>query len=126
MASSKCSIELTAGHCEPCKGGVPPLTKDEYAPLLEQLGCAWEVIQEKCLVKTFDFPDFLSAVEFVNKVAAAAEIEQHHPDLEVSWGKVVVRLWTHKIGGLTRNDFILAAKIESLFLEGSQEAFLSL
>ena len=68
----------------------------------------------KRLVKTFRFQDFLQAVGFVNAIAPVAEAEGHHPDLHVRWGEVRVILWTHAVGGLTENDFILAAKIEQL------------
>ena len=112
MATNACS--LTEGHCEPCRSGMPPLTQQEYEPLLKDLKSNWEVVDGKCLLKSYAFPNFMSAVAFVNRIAGEAEAEQHHPDLEVGWGKVVVRLWTHKIGGLSKNDFILAAKIDAL------------
>jgi 4a-hydroxytetrahydrobiopterin dehydratase len=66
------------------------------------------------LVKTFRFPDFLGAVDFVNRITPVAEAEGHHPDLLVSWGSVRVQLWTHAARGMTENDFILAAKIDQL------------
>ena len=66
------------------------------------------------LAKTFKFPDFVQAVGFVDQITPVAEAEGHHPDLEVSWGRVRVRLWTHTARGLTENDFVLAAKIDRL------------
>jgi len=117
MNEDESSDVLNATHCEPCKNAISPLTPEQYEPLLTQLKSDWEVVEEKCLVKTFSFPDFQRAVDFVNRIAVEAEKEQHHPDIELSWGKVVVRLWTHKIGGLSRNDFILAAHIDALLSE---------
>jgi 4a-hydroxytetrahydrobiopterin dehydratase len=72
------------------------------------------VVDEHHLSKSHTFPDFVSALDFVNRVGAIAEQEGHHPDLYLSWGKVEVRIWTHKINGLTESDFILAAKIDRL------------
>jgi 4a-hydroxytetrahydrobiopterin dehydratase len=74
----------------------------------------WSVVEEHHLAKTFLFPDFRTALGFVNRVGAVAEQEGHHPDLHLSWGKVEATIWTHKINGLTESDFILAAKIDEL------------
>ncbi len=72
----------------------------------------WQAVNEHHLTKTFTFPDFQKALDFVNRVGAIAEQEGHHPDLHLSWGKVGVETWTHKIDGLTESDFVLAAKID--------------
>ena len=109
-------IPLVERHCVPCEGGVPPLNAEQIAPLLAELD-GWRVEEagnHAQLVKRFRFPDFVSAVGFVNQITPLAEAEQHHPDLLVSWGQVRVQLWTHAAGGLTENDFILAAKIDGL------------
>jgi 4a-hydroxytetrahydrobiopterin dehydratase len=93
-----------------------PLNADQVAPLLAELS-GWRVEDaddHAQLVKRFRFPDFVSAVGFVNQITPLAEAEQHHPDLLVSWGQVRVQLWTHTAGGLTENDFVLAAKIDKL------------
>jgi 4a-hydroxytetrahydrobiopterin dehydratase len=85
----------------------------------------WEVVSvsgRQQLVRSFTFPDFMSAVQFVTRIATVAEQEGHHPDLEVGWGRVQVKLWTHAAGGLTENDFILAAKIDRLAGEPSVES----
>jgi 4a-hydroxytetrahydrobiopterin dehydratase len=74
----------------------------------------WQVVNEHHLTKTFTFPDFQKALDFVNRVGAIAEQEGHHPDLHLSWGKVGVVTWTHKIDGLTESDFILAAKVDQI------------
>jgi 4a-hydroxytetrahydrobiopterin dehydratase len=105
---------LAERHCVPCEGGVRPLTAEEISPLLAQLE-GWRVeaaADHEQLVKRFRFADFVSAVDFVNRITPVAESEGHHPDLVVGWGRVRVQLWTHVAGGLTENDFILAAKID--------------
>jgi 4a-hydroxytetrahydrobiopterin dehydratase len=102
---------LTAKHCVPCEGGIPALTAEEIAPLMTQLD-GWAVDGEKKLTKTYTFPDFVQALAFVNRAGAVAEEEGHHPDIFLTWGKVGVELTTHAIGGLSENDFILAAKLD--------------
>lgn len=80
----------------------------------EELGSGWEVVSDHHLRKTFEFDDFVGALEFVNRVGELAEEEGHHPDLHLTWGEATVELWTHAIDGLSDNDFIMAAKIEEL------------
>jgi 4a-hydroxytetrahydrobiopterin dehydratase len=107
---------LSARRCVPCEGGVPPLTEEQVRPLLAQIQ-GWQVEESnghQQLVKTFRFSNFVEAVEFVNRITPVAESEGHHPDLLVSWGQVRVQLWTHAAGGLTENDFILAAKLDEV------------
>jgi 4a-hydroxytetrahydrobiopterin dehydratase len=86
----------------------------ELADLQARLGHGWTVVEEHHLDKTFDFPDFKSALDFTNKVGEVAESEGHHPDIHLAWGKARVTLWTHKIDGLTESDFVMAAKIEGV------------
>ena len=74
----------------------------------------WNVINEHHIARSYKFPDFRSALAFVNKVGEIAEEQWHHPDIALAWGKVDVTIWTHKIDGLTESDFILAAKIDQL------------
>jgi 4a-hydroxytetrahydrobiopterin dehydratase len=105
--------ELAQRSCVPCKGGVPPLKGDELKKLSRQVP-QWNVAEEHHISRSFDFPDFKSALEFVVKVGAVAEAEGHHPDVLLRWGNVTVTLWTHKIDGLTESDFILAAKIDKV------------
>ena len=105
---------LAAKHCVPCRGGVPPLAGEELRQLAAQVS-DWKVIDEHHITKTFLFPDFKTALDFVNRVGAVAEEEGHHPDLTLAWGKVDVKTYTHKINGLTESDFILAAKIDQAF-----------
>lgn len=107
-------LDLAAKDCLPCKGGVPPLKGQTLIDLTAQLGHSWVVISEHHLEKTWTFKDFADALAFTNQVGAVAEAESHHPDIYLAWGKVQIKIWTHKIDGLTENDFILAAKIESI------------
>ena len=74
----------------------------------------WKIVDGRHLARTFRFPDFLKALDFVNRVAAIAEQQGHHPDLHLSWGRVDVETWTHDAGGLTEKDFLLAASIDGL------------
>lgn len=105
---------LARRTCEPCHGGMPTLPTDEIEALRGDLGDGWSVVDEHHLEKAFEFGDFSAALEFVTRTGELAEAEGHHPDLHLSWGRVVVRIWTHAVDGLTENDFILAAKIEEL------------
>lgn len=107
------SSELAAKTCVPCRGGVPPLKGEALATMARKLP-QWTVVGEHHLERTFKFPDFKSALAFVDKVGALAEEQNHHPDIALSWGKVGVTIFTHKIDGLTESDFVLAAKIERL------------
>lgn len=104
---------LTSKRCVPCEGGIPALTPEEIEPLLAQLD-GWAVVGSKKLVKTYHFPDFAKALAFVNRAGEIAEAEGHHPDLHLTWGKVGVEVMTHAIGGLSENDFILAAKLDTI------------
>ena len=106
--------ELAKKHCVPCRGGVPPLKGEELQKLAAQVS-NWKVVDEHHITKSFLFPDFKTALDFVNRVGAVAEEEGHHPDLTLTWGKVDVKTYTHKIDGLTESDFILAAKIDELY-----------
>jgi 4a-hydroxytetrahydrobiopterin dehydratase len=110
------SAPLAERSCVPCGRGTPPLTPAQVAPLLAQLE-GWRIEDaggHQQLAKAFSFRDFVGAVDFVNRITPVAEAEGHHPDLLVSWGRVGVQLWTHAAGGLTENDFILAARIDQL------------
>jgi 4a-hydroxytetrahydrobiopterin dehydratase len=104
-------MELAEKRCVPCRGGTPPLKREELAKLQPQVP-GWQVIDDHHLSKAYKFPDFVTALAFVNRVGEVAEQEGHHPDIYLSWGKVEIRIWTHKINGLTESDFILAAKID--------------
>ena len=106
-------MDLTKRHCVPCEGGMPPMNKEEAEKYLKRIK-SWKFIGNK-IEKELKFKNFKKAMEFVNKVAELAEDEGHHPDMLVySWNKVKITTYTHAIGGLSENDFILAAKIDKL------------
>jgi len=107
-------MELSQKRCVPCEGGTIPLTREEADIFLKQVD-GWALSPDaKKIEKNLKFKNFVEAVAFVNTITSIAEEEGHHPDLRVSWGKVVVELTTHAIGGLSENDFILAAKIDAI------------
>ncbi len=85
------------------------------ARLLEELGSGWQVVREHHLEKEFSFPDFRSALDFTVRLGEVAEVEGHHPDIHLAWGRVKLQIWTHKIDGLTESDFVLAAKADRLY-----------
>ncbi len=105
--------DLASRKCEPCRGGVPPLDGDELNRLMKELD-GWEIIDERQLKKAYAFKDFREALDFVNRIGSVAEAEGHHPDILFGWGQAEITIWTHDIGGLSENDFILAAKIDAL------------
>lgn len=105
-------ISLTKMKCQPCEGWVKPMVEEEYASYLKKVK-GWEVVEEKKINKHFKFKDFKSALAFVNKIGKIAEAENHHPNIYLyGWNKVRVTLTTFSIGGLSQNDFIMAAKID--------------
>jgi 4a-hydroxytetrahydrobiopterin dehydratase len=110
-------INLADRHCVPCRGGTPALKGDQLLAYAGELP-GWTIVDEHHLAKSFAFPDFKSGLGFVNRAGAVAEEEGHHPDLCLAWGKVDVRIYTHKIRGLSEGDFILAAKIDRLYSAG--------
>ncbi len=108
--------ELTQQHCEPCRIGAPRVTQEELDSLKPQIP-EWTILTidgvdrlERC----FDFEDFAEALAFTVKVGELAEREGHHPAILTEWGRVTVSWWTHKIGGLHANDFIMAAKTDQI------------
>lgn len=102
--------DLARKHCTPCREGTPPLGDDEAKRLVAGLD-GWSIEDGPRLARRWKFPDFATALAFVNRIGAIADAEDHHPDVTLGWGRVGVELWTHAAGGLTENDFILAAKI---------------
>ena len=105
--------KLASLKCVPCRGGVPPLGAKEIEALLPRVH-GWKAVDGHHLEREFKFPDFAQALEFTLEIGEVAEVEQHHPDIYLAWGKVGVKIWTHKINGLTESDFVLAAKIDQL------------
>ncbi len=105
---------LSEKKCLPCEGGVAPLKGKKLLEYAQVVGSEWKVVNDLQLERVFKFKDFKEALSFANKVGAIAEEEQHHPDIELGWGRVKITLWTHAINGLSENDFIIAAKINHL------------
>ena len=105
-------IDLAKKTCIPCKGGIPPLKGTKLEDLLDKLKNDWKIINEHHLEKEYSFKNFKEALDFTVKVGELAENQDHHPDIFLTWGKVKVTIWTHKIDGLTESDFVLAAKTD--------------
>lgn len=105
---------LSHKKCIPCKSSDSPFGKDQIQEYLKYIDPSWKVIDKQYLEKSYKFSDFKSALAFTNKVAQIAEEEGHHPDVYLSWGRVTLKIWTHKIHGLSMNDFILAAKSDQV------------
>lgn len=110
---SGAASDLATKTCVPCRGGVPPLAGAELETLARQVP-GWEVVDGHHLRKEFRFRDFREALDFVNRIGDLAEEQEHHPDINLGWGRVGVEIFTHKIDGLTESDFILAAKVDAL------------
>lgn len=105
--------KLAEMNCVPCKSGAPPLKGAALREFAAQLP-DWSVAGDHHLSRIFKFPDFATALAFVNRIGAMAEEQQHHPDIFLAWGKVDIKIWTHKIDGLTESDFVFAAKCDEL------------
>jgi 4a-hydroxytetrahydrobiopterin dehydratase len=109
--------DLTQFKCVPCRGGEPTVTKAEMAELLPQVS-EWQIVERediRRLERVFKFKNFVQALAFTNRVGELAESERHHPAILTEWGQVTITWWTHKIRGLHRNDFIMAAKTDLLY-----------
>lgn len=109
-------MDLAGKKCVPCEAGTLPMARDE-AKQLQSLVSDWELIDEEGKLKIrkrFKFDSYMAGVDFVNKVAKIAEEQGHHPDIFLGWRRVTVNLATYAIGGLSQNDFIMAAKIDKL------------
>ncbi len=104
--------DLARRNCRTFEGGEPPLGEDEVAELKAELGGGWDVVEGSRLEKEYTFDDFRQALDFTNAVGEIAEEQDHHPDIQLGWGRVRLSLRTHKIDGLSENDFILAAKAD--------------
>lgn len=108
-------MNLNKKHCVPCEGGAPPFSNSQENENIAKVK-NWSLIRdgEHKIRKQFTFRDFKGSMKFVNKVADIAEEEQHHPDIYIFYNKVQLDLFTHAVGGLSENDFIMAAKIDEL------------
>jgi 4a-hydroxytetrahydrobiopterin dehydratase len=105
--------DLAARRCKPCEGGVPPLSAEQAAALLAQLSSAWVLTDNAHAIRReFTFRDFYRTMSFVNALAHLANIEDHHPDLEVGYNYCRVTFTTHAVRGLSENDFVCAAKVD--------------
>jgi 4a-hydroxytetrahydrobiopterin dehydratase len=104
---------LSKQHCEPCEKGTPPLSEQEAAELGSEVP-GWHRDGNRTLRREFTFDNFRDAFGFVARAALVAEAEQHHPDIELGWGRAAFELTTHAASGLTRNDFVMAARIDHL------------
>lgn len=108
------ACDLTARHCVPCRGGIPPMEADKARELIQSTP-GWSLSEDvRKISRRFTFQDFRQAMKFVNHVADIAEAEGHHPDIAIHWNLVDLVVYTHKIDGLHENDFILAAKVDAL------------
>lgn len=110
-------MKLNTIQCEACRAGAPAVSDESAAAYMEQIP-EWSIVEEsgvKRLKRVFEFKNFAEALAFTNQVGALAEEAGHHPDLLTQWGKVTVQWWTHKIGGLHLNDFVMAAKTDTLY-----------
>jgi 4a-hydroxytetrahydrobiopterin dehydratase len=107
--------DLSARRCQPCEGGVAPLTRAAAEAQRSSLASGWQLSDDaRGLQREFRFVDFYRTMSFVNAIAHIANIEDHHPDLEVGYNYCRVRFSTHSIGGLSENDFICAAKLDAI------------
>ena len=110
---------LTNNICEACHADAPLVTQDEIKELKPKIP-AWEILNIDDIDRlscSFAFKSYLEGLNFVSKVAAMAELEDHHPEIILEWGKVKVSWWSHKIKGLHKNDFIAAAKTDAIYAE---------
>ncbi len=109
--------DLKSKKCVPCQGGIPPMSAAEAGVMMIEVP-GWELIESATKIRrTFTFKNFMEAQAFAVKVGNASESENHHPDITYGWGFCTVLFYTHKIGGLHENDFIMAAKISDLRLD---------
>lgn len=107
--------ELANKKCVPCTTGTPPLSGKELKTMMNLVE-EWTLVDDKQIEKTFKFKNFKEALAFVNDIGKIAEEEGHHPDIELGWGRVKVKLSTHKIKGLSEADFILGAKCDAAYI----------
>jgi 4a-hydroxytetrahydrobiopterin dehydratase len=108
-------MDLATRHCIPCEAGTPPLSGPRLEEALRDAP-GWEARAGSTrIARRFELRDFVEAMRFVNGMAEVAEAEGHHPDFTVHYRRVDVELWTHAIGGLSENDFILAARLDALW-----------
>ena len=112
------AAELADEPCEACTSEDEPLTESEYAEYVAEIdGDVWAVVDGHHLEGTYTFDDFRDALEFTYEVGELAEEEWHHPDIHLQWGEVRIEMWTHKIDGLHKTDFVMAARMDRIYDE---------
>ena len=110
------SQALADQECEACTSDDEPLTEEEYEEYLTELDeSVWRVIDDHHLEGTYETEDFRDALEFTYEVGELAEEEWHHPDIHLAWGEVRIEMWTHKIDGLHKTDFVMAARMDRMY-----------
>jgi 4a-hydroxytetrahydrobiopterin dehydratase len=109
-------MDLKSIKCKPCEGGIATLSIFEIEEFKKQIHPSWMVADNKSIKREFSFVNYKQTINFVNRIAALADEEGHHPVLHVYYSKIEIEIWTHAINGLSENDFILAAKIDNLSL----------
>ncbi len=106
--------DLSSKKCIPCESDQPPLNEEQIHAFMAQLKTPWEVVEGKKIKREFKFDDYMKGLDFAVKVGKLANEQDHHPNIHIYYKRVVIDLTTHNIGGLSENDFIIAAKIEDL------------
>ncbi|WP_396613562.1 4a-hydroxytetrahydrobiopterin dehydratase (plasmid) [Haloferax sp. S1W] len=110
------SPALADQECEACTSDADPLTAAEYTEYLDELSDdVWEVVDDHHLERTYPFENFRDALEFTYEIGELAEEVWHHPDIHLQWGEVKVEMWTHKIDGLRKTDFVMAARMDRIY-----------
>ena len=107
---------LNNKKCVPCQGGIPPLNADEISVYIKKINSEWSIKEDKKIIKNFNFGTYKSAIKFSNQVAELSESQGHHPYIHINFKQVKIILYTHKIGGLHENDFLMASKIDKLII----------
>ena len=107
-------IDLKEKQCVPCEEGTPPLNNEEAIHFKKKLPAGWRLLENKKLRKEYPFADFKRGMAFAQRIGIIAEQQNHHPDICIHYSNVEVELSTHAIGGLSENDFIMAAKIDTV------------
>jgi 4a-hydroxytetrahydrobiopterin dehydratase len=109
--------DLASQKCKACQGGVEPYTGEKLKEYRSRISDEWDVVDEHHLIREFGFEDFQEALDFVNDIGEIAEEQGHHPNINFTWGRAEIKLYTHKIDGLFQADFVMAAKIDKLYEE---------
>ena len=114
MSKQESISKLARKDIAPLSKDAKPLKGEQLKKLHSELGNGWSVVDEHHLEKEYSFRDFREALNFTNEVGELAESLDHHPDIHLSWGKVKIIIWSHKVSGITENDFVFAARADGL------------